>query len=215
MTQLAVAVAAVTIDAAGTLLHPREPVAEVYARTAARHGGTRGAAVIGHAFAAAMRDHRSLRKEDPSWRRYWSEVIAVATGCTASALVDDLLEVYAQPHAWRVAEDAIVCMQRLRHAGVRVGVLSNWDTRLRPLLAALGVMDALDVLVVSGECGCEKPDARIFAHTANKLGVRCAALLHVGDDEHDDIVGARAAGCQALHFATLSGFADLAARLLR
>lgn len=210
-----IASVAVTIDAAGTLLHPREPVAEVYARHAARHGGSRGVAAIRGAFATAMRDHRSLRTGDPSWRRYWSEVIAVTTGCDSVELVDELLEVYARPDAWRIADDAIPCMQQLRRAGVRVGVLSNWDTRLRPLLAALGVIDEVDVLVVSGERGFEKPDARIFTYAADALGVTPAALIHIGDDEHDDIVGARSAGCQALHFGGLAGFAELASRLLR
>lgn len=208
------AVAAVTFDAAGTLLHPAEPVAQVYARHAAAHGGNRDAAAIGRAFAAAMRAARPLRATDPSWRRFWTEVIATTTGCGTDVLVDELFEFYARPSAWQVSTAALACMRTVRAAGLRIGVLSNWDLRLRGLLAGLGVDGELDGVVVSAECGLEKPDPRIFQHAARVLGVEPAAMLHAGDDEHDDVDGARAAGCVAWHVRGPADFAHLAAHLL-
>lgn len=207
-------IGAVSLDAAGTLLFPAEPVADCYARFAQRYGGTRSAAEIGGAFVAAMQASRDLRAGDPTWRAYWSRVVATATGCVHPELMAALYHHYGAPSAWRVADGALPCIAALRSAGLRVAVLSNWDTRLRPLLDGLGLSRSLDAVVVSGECGFEKPDPRIFAHAAACLGVEPAALLHVGDDVGDDVGGAVAAGCRALHIDDAGGFTALAARIL-
>lgn len=190
---------AMTFDAAGTLLHPVEPVGDVYARFAVRHGGERDAAAIGAAFARTMHDARALRMGDPTWRKFWAHVVATATGCAAPALVDELYDHYAAPDAWQLTDGTLGGLELLRVGGVRVGVISNWDTRLRALLDDLGVLARIDVLVVSGELGIEKPDPRIFEHAARELGVAIDALVHVGDDADDDVAGARAAGARAMH----------------
>lgn len=190
---------AVTFDVAGTLLHPAEPVAQVYARFAARCGCGRDEVEIGRAFGAAMRDARALRVSDPTWRKFWAHVVAHATGCHAPTLVDELYDHYAELDAWRLGADTFAWLDAVRDGGARIGVISNWDTRLRALLDGLGVLERLDVLVVSGELGIEKPDRRIFEHAARELGVQIAEMIHVGNDPHDDIDGARAAGARGVH----------------
>jgi REG-2-like HAD superfamily hydrolase len=190
---------AITFDAAGTLLHPAEPVAQVYARLAARHGCVRDEAAIGAAFGASMRDAKALRIGDPTWRKFWAHVVATSTGCDATALVDELYDHYAAAEAWRLTGGTLDGLELMRRTGTRVGMISNWDTRLRSLLDGLGVLERLDVLVVSGEIGIEKPDPRIFEHAARELGVPIGAMVHVGDDAEDDIAGATAAGARAVH----------------
>jgi len=89
------------------------------------------------------------------------------------------------------------------------------DLRLRGTLRALGVLEWIDTAVISAEVGMEKPDPRIFHHACERLGVEPAAALHVGDDVEDDVAGARAAGCAALHWPDdVGSFAELARRLL-
>ena len=51
--------------------------------------------------------------------------------------------------------------------------------------------------VSAHELGCAKPDPRMFAAACAIAGVPPAATLHVGDDPHLDVLGARAAGLQA------------------
>ncbi len=204
---------AVTFDAAGTLLHPRESVAEVYARFAARHGGTRDARSIGAAFATSMKDAKSLRVGDPTWRKFWAHVVATSTGCDAPALVDELYDHYAAPSAWRLTDATFACMDALREDGAKIGVISNWDTRLRPLMRGLGVLEHIDALVVSGEIGIEKPDRAIFEHAARELGVPVGAIIHVGDDPDADIAGAKSAGVLAVHIDDARDLVAFARRL--
>ena len=203
-------VRAFSIDAAGTLLVPRESIAAVYHRHAARHGSVCTSAEIATVLPDAMRSLRSLRAEDPGWRAYWSAVIARATGCDAPALLDELYAHFADPNAWRLVPDAEPTLATLRERGFAIAVLSNWDERLRATLDGLGVLARIDALVVSAEVGVEKPDPRIFAIACERLGVAPHELVHVGDDDDDDLVGARAAGCSALHVdRDLGGLAGL------
>lgn len=205
-------IAAITIDAAGTLLHPAEPVPEVYARIGARHGSPRSAAEIGQRLRRAMNDARPLRHGDPTWRAYWSKVVHDTTDIDASAVVDDLVAHYTFASAWRVADGAALALARLRAHGLRLAVLSNWDTGLSRLLERLELASSFDALVVSGECGHEKPSPLIFEEAARRLGVPLAAIAHVGDDPEDDHRGAARAGATAWDIATLGGFAGLLAR---
>ncbi len=204
------AVRAFSIDAADTLLVPRESIADVYHRHAVGHGTACTSAEIAEVLPDAMRSLRSLRAEDPGWRAYWSAVIVRATGCDAPELLDELYAHFADPSAWRLVPDAVSTLAALRARGFAIAVLSNWDTRLRATLDGLGVLAQIDALVVSAEVGVEKPDPRIFTIACERLGVAPHELVHVGDDDGDDLAGARAAGCSALHVdRDLGGLAGL------
>ena len=48
--------------------------------------------------------------------------------------------------------------------------------------------------VSAREVGVSKPDPRIFAVAIERTGLRPEQVLHVGDDAHHDVLGARAAG---------------------
>ena len=52
----------------------------------------------------------------------------------------------------------------------------------------------LDVIVISGDIGVEKPDPRIFDHTLQLLGMTAGQCLFVGDSIISDDAGARNAG---------------------
>ncbi len=54
-------------------------------------------------------------------------------------------------------------LQRLRSHGVLLGIVSNFDTRLRPILRDLGAEDLFDAVVVSAEVGGHHRRARHIA----------------------------------------------------
>ncbi len=204
------------LDAAGTLLTPTEPIATVYGRHARAFGGSRSARQVATSFREAMADPalRAARLEEPSWHQFWREVVRRSTGVDDPALLDALYQHYERPTAWRVAADAQACCEAARARGIQVAVVSNWDTRLRPLLEALEVTRWIDAAVISGEFGREKPDPKIFHHACQRLAIAPARALHIGDSQRADVEGARAAGCHALRFGVdVGSFSELARRL--
>ena len=78
----------------------------------------------------------------------------------------------------------------------RLGLISNFDGRLRPILAHLGLAGAFDPLVISSEVGADKPDPWIFQQALALAGTTAAEALHVGDEPRGDWQGAAEAGLQ-------------------
>jgi FMN phosphatase YigB (HAD superfamily) len=58
----------------------------------------------------------------------------------------------------------------------------------------------IDVLVVSEEAGLSKPDPRIFQIALERLACRPDEVVMVGDSWPADVIGARAAGIEAIWF---------------
>lgn len=65
---------------------------------------------------------------------------------------------------------------------MKIAVVSNFDTRLRPVLKVLGVDDLFNAVVVSAEVGAEKPNPIIFEAACKQLQLLPEEVLHVGDD---------------------------------
>ncbi len=93
----------------------------------------------------------------------------------------------------------LVC--ELSRAGIGVGIVSNSEGRLAELVAEIGHAALFPVIADSGKLGIEKPDARIFDWTAERLGTDSSQLVHVGDAWEADVVGALGAGARAIWFA--------------
>lgn len=61
-------------------------------------------------------------------------------------------------------------------------------------LSLIGLHHHFHFSVSAGEVGVAKPDAGIFIHACERLGIAPQHVLHVGDDPMADVAGARAAG---------------------
>src|SRR5690606_35985831 len=85
-----------------------------------------------------------------------------------------------------------------REAGVRIGILSNFDPRLRPLLDDLGIARHFDPIIISCEVGSEKPHAAIFEAARTACGqLTPDQFALIGDTPSEDIAGALNAGWRA------------------
>lgn len=191
---------ALWVDAAGTLLHPARPVADVYAEFAARHGCPVAPALVAARLRPAMARHGALRRDDPSWSRYWRAVVGEAL--ETEAPYEELYAHYARGEAWRVAPGARRCLEVLRDRGVRTALISNWDDRLRRTLDELDLVDSFDALLISGELGVEKPQPEIFRRAVDQLAVPAERSVMVGDSPESDMAGARAVGAFVIQFGT-------------
>lgn len=112
----------------------------------------------------------------------------------AGELARAVYDAFGDASRWKAYEDVAPAFLRLRDRGVKIGILSNWDTRLEGILAGLGLADLVDTVVSSAVVGLHKPDPRIFELACDRLGVTPGRCAHVGDHYYADVLGARAVG---------------------
>jgi len=189
---------AVTFDVGGTLIEPWPSVGHVYA-SVAREFGVHGLAPekLTARFQRAWRARAAFDYTRAGWYDLVRETFAERAAELPAGFFPAVYDRFAVPAAWRVYDDVRPALERLRQQGLKLGLISNWDERLRPLLQRLELAAWFSRIVVSCELGVTKPDARLFHRAATALGVAPSELLHVGDDSVRDADGARAAGCHA------------------
>src|SRR5437763_1973905 len=79
-------------------------------------------------------------------------------------------------------------------AGLKLGVISNYEAWLEDLLLDLELSSLLSVRVVSGIEGVEKPDPAIFHLALQRVGLPASDVVYVGDVPDFDIDPAAAVG---------------------
>lgn len=193
-------VQAVTFDVGGTLIEPWPSVGHVYAAVAAEHGIANLDPVdLTERFGAAWKSKKDFDYSKAAWQDLVDQSFSGAVPAERlDGLFRDIYARFAQPGAWRVFDDVVPALEALRSAGFKLGVISNWDERLRPLLDRLGLSRFFRATVISIELGQAKPEPAIFARAATLLETEPCKILHVGDSLHEDVVGAQEAGFSAL-----------------
>ncbi|MBU0934272.1 MAG: HAD family hydrolase [Spirochaetes bacterium] len=85
-------------------------------------------------------------------------------------------------------------LSALRELGLPLGALSDFPARGK--LQRMGLSGYFDVIMTSEDCGYVKPHRASFDRLARELGAANEQVLYVGNSEHYDVAGARAAGMQ-------------------
>jgi putative hydrolase of the HAD superfamily len=81
-----------------------------------------------------------------------------------------------------------------------LAIASNYDRRLRGVVAGLNALASIDLLVISSEVGWRKPAQAFFGHLTSTLALPARDVLYIGDDLINDFEGARDARLPALIF---------------
>lgn len=187
-------IAAVTFDVGGTLINPWPSVGDVYVEVAAEFGVEASPDFINWNFKDAWKSRHNFDYTQSAW----FEIVRESFGVQGAELPDEFFpavyERFAQPDVWIVYGDVIRTLEDLAAREVKLGIISNWDDRLIPLLERLGLKKYFDTIIVSCNVGFTKPSPVIFEQAVRWLKVLPENLLHVGDSPKEDIDGASAAG---------------------
>lgn len=102
---------------------------------------------------------------------------------------------HKEANMWRVVREGIHdALERLKAAGLKLGIVSNADGRVLSDAKRFGLAKFFDVIIDSQVVGVEKPNPKIFQLALDALEVPAEQAMYAGDIYAIDMIGARAAG---------------------
>jgi putative hydrolase of the HAD superfamily len=151
----------------------------------------------------ALRSGRSFESSLPEARAFWlgyNQLILAELGATGDTATPArrLSELFWSPPAWRVFPEVHEVLGALRDAGLQLAVISNFTDALTTVCRSHVLDGYFDCLVSSVVSGAQKPDVGIFREALRRTGADPLASVHVGDNYVADVLGARAAGIDAV-----------------
>ncbi len=159
-----------------------------------------------HAFGEVEREHDRTPIGPPgpaTQLEFWRRVLVRAADrpvelAAARRFLDARADRPEPPLA--LYSDVRRCLDTLRGGRRRLAVVSNSQSEagVRRILDRVQIVDYFDRVVSSGSEGVGKPDPEIFRRAVDRLHVRPAQALHVGNLEHTDAIGAHRAGLHAV-----------------
>ena len=179
---------AVFFDAGETLVHPHPTFPGSVRERPRTEGHDVSAETIRERIHVVFDRFRSAAEANELWtttpeksRRFWHTVyeiflreVGVPNG---DGLIDRVYAEFTDLANYALFDDVIPVLERLRSAGLTLGVVSNFEEWLERLLERLGVRELFDVRVISG-IEVEKPDPHLppgdgpRRRRAHSLGVR-------------------------------------------
>ncbi len=201
------------LDAVGTLFGVRGSVGLIYSEMAGKYGVSCPPEVIDWYFYAAFKTSTPCVFPDasidkiPQLEYQWWKAINQQTFTAAGvqgqfsdfdAFFEELYEYFATPAAWEIYPDVVIALTQWQQAGIPLGVLSNFDSRLYTVLKVLDLAQYFSTVTISTEVGAAKPKSEIFTAALNKYQCDPANAWHIGDSHGEDYLGARAVGINAI-----------------
>lgn len=201
------------LDAVGTLFGVKGSVGEAYSTIAQRFNVTADPIALDRAFFQAFKSATPMAfpgtdfAEIPQREYDWWQAIAYQTFAEVGAIEQfqdfssffaALYDYFATAEPWFVYPDVQSALTYWHDRGIPLGVLSNFDTRLYPVLNALDLDRFFSSVTISTEVGAAKPDTKVFQAALKKHNCLPEQAWHVGDSLREDYEGAKAAGLRAI-----------------
>jgi putative hydrolase of the HAD superfamily len=191
---------AITFDVGGTLIEPWPSVGHVYCEVAARHGYSNLLpADVNQHFARAWKCRASFDYSRADWIHLVRQTFrGLIRDPPDEVFFDDLYRRFEHPEVWRIYDDVRPSLEYLKKHGIKLGIISNWDDRLRPLLCEFRLEHYFDAVIISCEVGATKPSPIIFRAALQALRLPAHCVLHVGDSPREDVHGAQQSGLRPI-----------------
>lgn len=202
---------AVFFDAGGTLFETRGSVGEIYHSFAGKYQVVTDPIRLQREFEQSFRRQPPLAfsRETPAdsiaalekgwWRTLVREVFAEVGPFPAfDEFFDEVYEAFGGSRLWRVFDGVESTLEALKGHGLKLGVISNFDSRLFNVLEACGLRGYFDSIHVSTLAGAAKPAPEIFREALLAHGLEPSQACHIGDHPREDVEGAIAVGMRAI-----------------
>ena len=132
------------------------------------------------------------------WRQYHSVMLGRLGVEARNEMLDRILASQFAADSWEAYPDTEPMLDAVRRMGVRIGVVSDWGSNLRRILAELELDRYLDFVLPSGAVGLAKPNPAFYRMALEEAAVEPSDAIMVGDSYRADVRGAWAAGMDAV-----------------
>ncbi|XP_035518700.1 haloacid dehalogenase-like hydrolase domain-containing protein 3 [Morone saxatilis] len=193
-------------DVKDTLLKVRASVGEQYCREAERMGLNLSPVDVQAAFLQA---YKQYSRRYPNYgvtqgldgRSWWIRVVQdtfsrcrVQDPALLHTMSNNLYQNFCNAENWEVFPDSQKALESCSSLGLKMGVVSNFDSRLKEILRVCGLLSHFSFLITSEEAGVPKPSPNIFHQALQKCGVPAASVAHIGDHYVNDYLASRSVG---------------------
>ncbi len=203
---------AVFFDAGETLLSPHPSFQEIFSAVLAQHGVDVKPEDVLNAFESVAPNFIEVLDKlgTTTWstwqeisRKFWGTVYEAAfteLGIQDSdeTLKDALYERFTRYESYRLFPDSVPALEKIRAAGLTVGLISNFEEWLEGMLIHFEVAPLFDLMVISGKEGIEKPDPEIFRLALKRAGATPHESIYIGDHPEIDFQAAESVGMSAV-----------------
>ncbi len=108
------------------------------------------------------------------------------------------MELEFRPNFVPGVHDAIKTLSKKYKLGIISDAIFSPGRSLRKLLEDEGLLQYFSTFVFSDEVGCSKPHECVFKAAKKGLGVEFNEIVHIGDREHNDILGPEKMGMKSI-----------------
>lgn len=205
----------ITFDITGTLLKYRSSPAIEYSNVLKKYGIEVKLSVlddlINENWIFMTKAHPNFGlKTGLGWEKYWRtyaynvyskafQIDNITDNIPLKIVIDDLMTTYSTGETFKIQNGAIELLKYLKNEQVPLGIISNYDPRIKPIIQNLGLSHYFKFILSSYEVMYEKPNIEIFRkaelHVNN--GLNRELFLHIGDSYLLDFKGAKNAGWSA------------------
>ena len=199
----------VTFDVTNTMIRVLGGVGQNYANVAAQYGRRVDPAKIDVVFRKRFKQQMS---QYPNFGvnsgltpfKWWTSLVvdsfkeAGYDGPSLTQIANHLYIHFASSKGWEIIPGTTETLETLKSKGIKLGIISNFDTRLDKILHELSLAHYFEFIIDSASFGKAKPNPEIF-DLALKLGkAKANESMHIGDSVTNDYEGATKAGMKAI-----------------
>ncbi|XP_029005753.1 haloacid dehalogenase-like hydrolase domain-containing protein 3 [Betta splendens] len=193
-------------DVKDTLLKVRLSVGEQYCKEAVKMDLTISPVEVNAAFRQAYQHYSSTYPnyglaQGLHGQSWWMGVVRdtfarcrVQDPALLNKMAENLYHNFSNSENWEVFPDSEKALKSCSSLGLKLGVVSNFDSRLEGILRVCGLLSHFSFLVTSEEAGVAKPTPAIFLQALQKCGVPAASVAHIGDHYVNDYLTSRSVG---------------------
>jgi len=136
-------------------------------------------------------------------KRWWKDIVHrvfadVGMVQNFDAFFEQVYDTFRNSQGWMLFPETLEVLNHLKDLGLKLGIISNFDSRVYSVLDSLGIRQFFDAITLSSEAGFSKPDPGIFKAAIDAIALPAPAILLVGDSPHDDVEPAIALGMRAV-----------------